>query len=174
MLTVIGPDRPGLVGALSDVIVRHQGNWLESRMAHMAGQFAGIVHVQVPASELAPLTQALTALSERGLLVSVVHSQALAPEPGAALEVSLVGRDRPGIVQQIAAKLAEAGVNVEELETQCTPGPMSGEPLFRAQVQLRLPPGKSSAGLLRELESVADDLMVDLAWNEPGDAEDSG
>ena len=45
VLTVIGPDRPGLVEALSQSIASHDGNWLESRMAKLSGQFAGIVRV---------------------------------------------------------------------------------------------------------------------------------
>ncbi len=43
VLTLIGPDRPGLVEAVAEPIAAHGGNWLESRMAHLAGQFAGIV-----------------------------------------------------------------------------------------------------------------------------------
>ena len=41
VLTLIGPDRPGLVEAVAEVVARHGGNWLESRMAHLAGKFAG-------------------------------------------------------------------------------------------------------------------------------------
>ncbi len=47
VLTVIGDDKPGLVELLSDVIARHQGNWLESSMAQLAGKFAGILKVSV-------------------------------------------------------------------------------------------------------------------------------
>ena len=47
ILTVIGDDRPGLVGELSAAISAHQGNWLESSMSHLAGKFAGIVKVAV-------------------------------------------------------------------------------------------------------------------------------
>ena len=37
VLTLIGPDRPGLVEAVAEVVAAHGGNWLESRMAHLAG-----------------------------------------------------------------------------------------------------------------------------------------
>jgi len=47
VLTVIGPDRPGLVESLSQAIAQQEGNWLESRMARMAGQFAGILRVNI-------------------------------------------------------------------------------------------------------------------------------
>ncbi len=48
VLTLVGPDRPGLVEAVSDIVVRHGGNWLESRMAQLAGQFAGVLRIDIP------------------------------------------------------------------------------------------------------------------------------
>ena len=45
VLTVIGRDRPGLVEAIASQIAKHGGNWEESRMAHLAGKFAGILRI---------------------------------------------------------------------------------------------------------------------------------
>ena len=59
ILTVIGDDRPGLVGELAAVISAHQGNWLESSMAQLAGKFAGIVEVGVDATHADALRLAL-------------------------------------------------------------------------------------------------------------------
>ena len=42
VMTVIGPDRPGLVEELSKTIAAHEGSWLESRMAQLAGHFAAV------------------------------------------------------------------------------------------------------------------------------------
>ena len=53
VLTLIGPDRPGLVEALSDEIARVGGNWEQSRMARLADQFAGILCVSLPTSRVA-------------------------------------------------------------------------------------------------------------------------
>ena len=50
VFTVIGPDRPGLVGHLAATVADHDGSWLESRMAVLAGQFAGAVLGNVPVS----------------------------------------------------------------------------------------------------------------------------
>ena len=47
VLTVIGKDQPGLVEALSDLIAQHEGNWDESRMARLAGHFAGVVQIHI-------------------------------------------------------------------------------------------------------------------------------
>src|ERR1044072_596548 len=73
VMTVIGNDRPGLVDSVASIVAEHGGNWLESRMSRLGGQFAGIVHVEVPADREQSLTKALKALDARGLSV-VVHS----------------------------------------------------------------------------------------------------
>ncbi len=162
--TVIGPDKPGLVGVLSTIVVDHGGNWLESRMAHLAGQFAGIFHVEVNASEAEALTKSLKALSGKGLSVTV-HSETEASS-GDDLEticLELVGHDRPGIVSQLSNVLACHAVNVEELTTLRESAPWSGETLFRATASLRLPAGMSLETLQKEVESIASDLMVDIS-----------
>ena len=71
VLTVLGEDRPGLVEALSHIIAAHEGNWLESRMAHLAGQFAGILRASVPEGNATALLTALQGLAEHGLQVVV-------------------------------------------------------------------------------------------------------
>ena len=47
IVTIIGPDRPGLVEQLSRVIADASGNWEGSRMLRLAGQFAGMVQVVI-------------------------------------------------------------------------------------------------------------------------------
>src|SRR5512137_2215410 len=117
ILTVIGDDRPGLVGELSAAISAHQGNWLESSMSHLAGKFAGIVKVAVPDDKAKALQAALLGL--KGLKVtaetSVGEKSAVA---GRRLKLSLVGHDRIGIVREVTQVLARHAVNVEDLATR--------------------------------------------------------
>src|ERR1700752_3200215 len=109
ILTVVGPERPGLVRVLAEAVAGRGGSWLESRMARLAGQFAGIVLVEAPES----LLDDLRGLEERGLGISVQSSSpgaaSVATEPRLVLEV--VGNDRPGIVRDISQVLAANGVN---------------------------------------------------------------
>jgi glycine cleavage system regulatory protein len=162
VLTVIGDDRPGLVEALAETIAAHEGNWLESRMSHLAGKFAGLLRVSVPASRFEALRAALSGLEARGL--SVVSAPG-GEEAGASREVrlELVGTDHPGIVRDISTALAHRKVNVEELSTETVDAPMSGQPLFRAVARLHLPAEASVDELRGDLEAVADDLMVDVS-----------
>jgi glycine cleavage system regulatory protein len=59
--------------------------------------------------------------------------------------------------------LAANGINVESLATEYTAAPMSGGPLFRADVQFALPPAISLDQLRSDVEAVAGDLMVDFS-----------
>jgi glycine cleavage system regulatory protein len=163
VLTVIGPDRPGLVEALAKTVADHGASWLESRMAHLAGQFAGLLRVAVPAPRADELSQALRALEARGLRVIVEAAREAVIDTGPRLRLELVGLDRPGIVRDISRAIAERGVNVEELESHTSSAPMSGETLFHATAWLR-PPREGSADELRSaLEKLADELMVELS-----------
>lgn len=163
VITLLGPDRPGLVQALAAPIAAHGGNWLESRMAHLAGKFAGVLRIEVPEARVASLTAALAALEGEGLRLVVETGPGAPAVPERLLmAVDLVGTDRPGIVRDLSRALAEGGVNIEELTTDRVFAPMSGELLFRARARVRVPAGADRGALRARLEQVAGDLMVEL------------
>ena len=163
VLTIIGDDRPGLVETLSSLVAAHDGNWLESRMSRLAGKFAGIVRVEAPDTTIASLTSALAALESQGLRVVAERSAVATETAFTPLTLDLVGADHPGIIHDIARVLAGRGVNVEELTTECTDAPMSGQALFKATARLRLPAGVEADDVRRELEDLAVSLMIDLS-----------
>jgi len=168
VLTAIGPDRPGLVEALADTIAAHGGSWDGSRMARLAGHFAGVVQVHLPDERADGLIAALPGLASRGLAASVVDSVEPAPTPasGELLWLDLVGQDRPGIVRDVSRALAALDVNVQDLRTSVESAPMSGERLFRARAELAPPAGLARDTIRKTLERLAADMMVDLALDE--------
>ena len=170
VVTVIGEDRPGLVSLLSDRAMAFGANWAESRMANLAGQFAGIVHFQVPAQNATALEAALRELEAQGLSVLIAKCEEPATSPGHhRLKLDLVGHDRPGIIRDVSHALAERGVSIGELHTQIVSGAMSGESLFQANALLIAPATLSSDDLRRGLEALANELMVDVTLDEtPG------
>ncbi len=163
VMTIIGKDRTGLVESVADIVAAHGGNWLESRMCRLGGEFAGILRVLVPAGRQPDLMRALKALESRGLSVIVRADESHGTAAGKFVLLELVGQDRPGIVREITRVLAGQGVNVEELSSECVSAPMSGEPLFKARVRLQLPAGCDSPALRAALEKIASDLMVDIS-----------
>lgn len=162
VLTVLGDDRPGLVSAVSAALDAHGASWERSRLARLAGKFAGVVEVGVPDAAADALVPALEALSASGLTVVVERTDALDEDEPSRLRLDLVGADRPGIVASISTLLAERGVSVEELETEVRDAPMAGGTLFEAHAVLVVPTTLSSADLRSALESLADELLVDV------------
>src|SRR5438105_3789427 len=166
-MTVIGPDRTGLVDSVAALVAEHGGNWLESRMSRLGGHFAGILRVEVPTERDKELIAALEGLAARGLTV-VVHPGQPAPPPqtGRVSILEIVGQDRPGIVRQISHALASFGINVEELETECGSAAMSGETLFKARAKLSIPENCDAAQVRQKLEKIAEDLIVEISLEE--------
>jgi glycine cleavage system regulatory protein len=162
VLTLIGPDRPGLVESLAKRVAAHDGNWVESRMAHLAGQFAGILRVQVPAEKVPALQAAVAELEKDGLRVVAQSGARPEAEGVRAMELQVVGQDHPGIVRDISEVLLRHGVNIQELTTDHVSAPMAGGLLFSAKARLHVPAGTDADRLRNDLETIADDLMVDL------------
>jgi glycine cleavage system regulatory protein len=162
VLTVIAPDQPGLVEKVAQCIAAHGGNWLESRMSRMAGQFAGILKVAVPAEAYDELVAALLALNNQGIRVLLAQSGIDPSCTWKPILLDLVGNDRPGIVRDITALLSEHGVNLESLQTEVTPAPMSNQLLFHCEALLAVPLSLKLEVLQAKLETLADDLMVEL------------
>jgi len=165
VITVIGPDRPGLVERLSSVIAESGGNWEGSRMARLGGQFAGVVQIALPEERLDALESALASLAGTGISAQVVHRGGEdlprgEHEDRVAL-VEVVGQDRPGIVSAISKALADAGANVVEFASDCVAAPWSGERLFKTRAVLHLPEGGHPEELRERLEAIASDLMVE-------------
>jgi glycine cleavage system regulatory protein len=166
VVTVIGKDKPGLVEAVSAAVEAHGGSWVESRMSRLAGQFAGILRVSVPAPQVDELSHALEALRAGGLRVVIERGIEEAIEAGHVVLLELIGGDRPGIVHTISEALAARGVNVEELTTECDGAPWSGDTLFKAMARLRAPRSLDLDELRESLEAIAGDLMVDVRIEE--------
>src|SRR5688572_798098 len=100
VLTVVGADRTGLVQLLADRIAAAGGNWEESRMARLSGQFAGILLVTVDSARGDELVSSLRKLDEAGLQVSVRRSDAPTSVPATIrIKLELTAHDRPGIVR---------------------------------------------------------------------------
>ena len=166
VVTVIGKDRPGLVELVSAVVEEHGGDWVESRMSRLAGEFAGIRRVSVPAARADALSEGLEGLRSEGLRVVVERGFEDAIEEGHVILLELIGSDRPGIVHKISEALAARGVNVDELNTECEGAPWSGGTLFKAMARLRAPRALDLDQLRESLEAIAGDLMVDISIGE--------
>ena len=161
LLTVIGDDRAGLVKALADTVGEHGGNWERSRLAELAGKFAGIVEVSVPDEQADELRAALA--GHAGLLEIDVHEgRAEEADAGPVVRLEVLGNDRPGIVREVSGALAAHGLSVDELSTENRDAPMAGGQLFEAKITAHAPPGTDLAAVRAALEALAQEIQVDV------------
>jgi len=168
VLTVLGPDKTGLVESLSTAVAEHGASWVESRMARLAGQFAGVLRVDVPTEQRQALTDSLKSLQGEELAIVIQASDL--PETldrTRTLILELIGHDRPGIVRDVSRALAQGGVNVVELNTQVVSAPMTGEPLFKATAELSAPDDTAIDQLRDTLDQIAQELNIDLTLDVP-------
>ena len=165
VITLVGADRTGLVESVARAVAEPGGNWLESRMCRLGGEFAGILRVEIPAEKKSALLAALQKISGLNVVVQPGES-AVATIYGRLAKLEIVGSDRPGIVREITSALARANVNVEEFFSEVVSAPMSGETLFRANARLQLPERCDLAALKKDLEKIAVDLLVDVSFAE--------
>jgi len=161
ILTVVGDDRAGLVAALAEVVSAHGGNWERSELAELAGTFAGIVEVSVPAAAAAALTAALNEL--QGLLKITTHAGSEAAiEIWPLISLTVIGNDRPGIVKEVSATLSRHQLSIEHLSSKTIDAPMTGGRLFEATVSARIPSDADTQAIRADLEALAAEIQVDI------------
>ncbi|MGE9271148.1 MAG: glycine cleavage system protein R [Verrucomicrobiales bacterium] len=157
-MTVLAPDRTGIVQTLSLTVAENGGNWLESRMARLAGQFAGIVRVEIEESQAEALIKALSTLE--GISIQATVEGPDCEQERNHLTLDVVGNDRPGIVKTLSSAIAGAGANLEDLHTSLESAPMAGHPLFHAKGIVSLPEALAPGALIAAIEAVGEDLNV--------------
>jgi len=165
VLTVIADDKPGIIKTVSAVLTDHGGNWTQSSMSSLAGQFAGILLVSMPSENTQACIAELQDLESKGLrIIAHVCSGRVEEEKSKPYVLNLVGNDRPGIVHEITTLLAKHKVSVHEFETAVESAAMGGGELFKATAQLLIPDSADIDQIENELEDLANDLMVDIRF----------
>lgn len=165
VVTITCPDRPGIVERITEHVINYSANWEDSRMARLGGHFAGIVLISVPQEKVEALTQSLLELADDDTTVAVKATQDVPPvqrSEDRLFDFSLTGADHEGIVHRVAAYLADQGINVESMETNVVPAPMSASPLFHMTAMIKAPADLALDELVARLNDIGDEAGVDI------------
>ena len=168
VLSVVGSDRTGLTKALAAAVLSAKGNWLESHLSRLGGLYVGSVLVELGADDVEGLRAAVAAVDAHGLEVRIAPALAGPGPVGETLEFTLVGQDRPGIVNQVTTALSGQGANIEAFRTWITTEAHSGAPLFNMEARLRLPPDLKVGAVQTALEAISAEIMVDISLTAAG------
>ncbi len=171
-VTVIGTDRPGIVAAVTRVLVDQGCNLEDTSMSILRGHFAMVLivaatdAVDAAGLELA-LGQATAALDLLVAVRAVGEPRPPTSPSGEAWTLVVYGADHPGIVHGITTALADLGVNIVDLTTR-----VSGEeqPVYSMVMEVTLPPGTSPTEMDRRLGQQAEALGVDYSLH-PSEAD---
>lgn len=184
VVTAVGRDRPGIVAAVTRVLVDEGCNLEDTSMTILRGQFAMMLVVDVPAGRgPADLESALSgATAQLDLLVTAREigddtgdgtgddtGDGTGKEPeGDPWTVSVYGADRPGIVYGVASLLAGRGVNIVDLTTRVIGDP--AHPVYAMLLDVSVPAGADVAELAARLSELAGELGVDCTLH-PSEAD---
>lgn len=173
VVTITCPDRPGVIEHITKALVGTSGNWEDSRMARLGGDFAGIIKISVADEDAESLADAIRALADDQMTVLVKMTREPASDvhqEHTLCRIQLSGADHEGIVHKVSAYLAGQGINVEAMETEIVRAPTTATPLFQMKAELKVPHNVSLAELDDSLRQVGDELGVDIEV-QPGPAD---
>lgn len=169
-VTVVGSDRPGIVAAVTQVLVESRCNLDESSMTVLRGHLAMNLIVEAPPGvDPGELEAALARPAEDfGLIVTtrVIDDEVPPRPPGERWSLSVYGSDRPGMVHAVAAQLASAGVNIDDLSTRVVGG--EAGPVYLMVLELTLPARCHPEVLRADLAALGSELGVEVTLHRSG------
>jgi glycine cleavage system transcriptional repressor len=173
IMIAVGPDRVGLVEKISEFIVERGCNIEDSRMAAFAGEFAVILLISGEARNLSKISQSSADLSEQtGLQISVKQPSRKKPqEPSLPYKLIASCMDHPGVVYKISTTLSKLGINIESLETDTYPAPVSGTPIFRMEAIISIPTRLNINTVRSQFDGIEREENIDIDLNLVGSAE---
>jgi glycine cleavage system transcriptional repressor len=169
LLTVSGPDRPGIVAAIAEALFAADCNLEDSSMTQLRGEFAILLIVRLPPSgEVEALERRLGQVTgEMGLTLALrrlTAEEVRCPDVGNLTPclITVFGADHPGIVAAVARTLADRGVNVTDLSTQVVG--KRDKPVYAMIIEADSPVAVDT--LREELARQAEELACDISVKE--------
>ena len=160
IFTLVGQDKPGLISDLAKTVYDMGGNWLGSNFSHMAGHFAGFVQIDVPLEKHQMLIERLS--QHPDLKIHLLPGITDHSGEQQSVQIDITGNDKTGIVQEITQILSQFNLNIVKFDSCLESAPNWGGALFKAKVTFTVAADFDLETLQESLESVANDLMVDI------------
>lgn len=161
VVSVVGPDKGGLVTSVTKAIAAHEGNVVESSSFSIGPVFSMALLVEAGASQHMALTQAVQA-AVPGHAVSAHEAEDAvdAPAFAAALDVSCA--DCVGLIARVTEYVHESGLSLSKLETKTEGAPHGGTQLFSLSAILLSKDRVNEAKLTRGFKDLEGEMGVNI------------
>lgn len=166
MISGIGPDQPGIVAAIANILYQRGCNIEDSTMTRLAQEFAVILIISMPETvRFLDLQHEFSALEESHnmtiILKPIPASLSLeAHAPSNPYMVSVAGTDRAGITFHVSRKLAEMNINITDLNAQTIQGDKS--PVYIMMVEVDIPNSIFIEMVREELQALAGEIEMEI------------
>lgn len=154
MLTLVGKDRPGIVAKVTAALYDGGCNLGEASMMRLGGTFTIMLMVDFERSSkaltdlISPVAESLDLHLHLDRIEGKLHQHV---EPD--VRITVYGADRAGIVAKVTAALAEAGLNITDLESMV--GGSEDKPIYVMQIE-----GTAAEGI-ESLQAAVDVIRKD-------------
>jgi glycine cleavage system transcriptional repressor len=166
VMTMSGPDRIGIVDRVTGLLLARGGNVETSRMARLGGEFAVLMLVSMAEGRIAGLDADLEGLAAEGYKITITLAERSYAEahPGwLSYRIEVNGADHEGIIHEVAHYLSEQGINIEFVDSETTPAPTSGVPLFNMTARIAVPSSLSGRGWEAGLEDIGSRMNLEIS-----------
>jgi len=167
VITVVGSDRPGIVAAVSKILLSYKCNIVELSSTILQRQFAMILIATSPEKNAAGYIQS-SCLKEKPLKGMEIHVREVSPHklkhykqpPSQPFIITVLGKDRPGLVYGVTEILAAHRINITNFDAKVTK--MRGKTDYAQIYEVDIPEKVDITSLKKELTKRGKKLKVDI------------
>lgn len=166
VISGIGPDQPGIVAAIANILYKRGCNIIDSTMTRLAQEFAVILVISVPETvRFGELQKEFSTLEESHNMTVVIKpvpsSLSLDSHiPNNPYMVSVAGQDRVGVTFHVSRKLAEMDINITDLNAQCIQG--ENGPVYIMMVEVDIPNSIAIGTVQHELQALGREIDMEI------------
>ena len=159
--TISGPDSLGIIKSLAHTTRGLGGEWLTSKVMKLNGQFAALMKVSIDQENEAALK---AELEKQFPNLTFAHAEIVESktQPAKIINLEIDCKDRPGLTKDITNILSNLDLTVENMEFNRFHVSSIGEAVFSAKLALAVPEDTSSEDLAEEIETLSDDVRVNV------------
>ncbi len=168
IMTAFGKDRPGIVADVTQVLYENSCNLEDTSMSMLSDEFTINLLFSSSDKNIEPtlLEECRNLEQQKNVSAFIRPLKERRPASQAVFftcTVHVEGMDQVGIVFKISRFLSDNALNIVDLKSTMKVTPESGTALYLMDIHIQAPESKSREDLEKGLNSVAEELNVEIS-----------